>query len=76
MILYDRQLHPQNVAVCETRARHLGIEFLPLGELDQAESQVNRDVAAVIFQYPNTEGLIYGNAILRQLVDSARKNGV
>ncbi|CAJ0586768.1 unnamed protein product, partial [Mesorhabditis spiculigera] len=55
-VLVDVNLHPQNRGLVETRSGPLGIAIdkLDLG----AELKLDNDVAAVVIQYPNTEGKI------------------
>ncbi|MBU6152704.1 MAG: aminomethyl-transferring glycine dehydrogenase [Bdellovibrionales bacterium] len=48
-------LHPQNRAVIETRARPLGIE---VRTFDQVTYSPDEEMFGVIFQYPNTDGLM------------------
>ncbi|KAI6232700.1 hypothetical protein M3Y99_00993800 [Aphelenchoides fujianensis] len=68
-LLYDPLLHPQNIALLKTRAEPLDIKLLPL---DRNEPNITRDVAGVIVQYPNTEGLIYD---LEGLIDEIHNQG-
>ncbi|KAJ3643248.1 hypothetical protein Zmor_025972 [Zophobas morio] len=55
MLLSDK-LHPQTISVVETRLSSLGlkVEVVDVNECDFS----NRDVAGVLFQYPDTEGNI------------------
>ena len=58
LFLIDKGLHPQTKAVVETRAKPLGIE---IGEFDVKsfkEAVGNREVFAVLVQYPDTFGAL------------------
>jgi len=65
------QLHPQTVSVVQTRADSLGLT-VELGNVCAADFS-NRDVAGVIFQYPDTEGSVYD---FSEVVQTAHSNGV
>uniref|UniRef100_A0A183D836 Aminotran_1_2 domain-containing protein n=1 Tax=Gongylonema pulchrum TaxID=637853 RepID=A0A183D836_9BILA len=69
-LLVDPLLHPQNIAVIETRARPLNIE---LENLKVTNPSFDSNVAGVILQYPNTEGNVL---FLDDLVKSAHDNNV
>uniref|UniRef100_A0A915EM84 glycine dehydrogenase (aminomethyl-transferring) n=1 Tax=Ditylenchus dipsaci TaxID=166011 RepID=A0A915EM84_9BILA len=71
VFLYDEQLHPQNIALLKTRADPLDIEVNPL---DINSPNLTDQVAGIIIQYPNTEGLIYEN--IEKLIASANKHGI
>ncbi|GFG33833.1 hypothetical protein Cfor_11037 [Coptotermes formosanus] len=64
------QLHPQTVSVVQTRADSLGLT-VELGNAFAADFS-NRDVAGVIFQYPDTEGSVYD---FSEVVQRAHSNG-
>ncbi|XP_074643600.1 glycine dehydrogenase (decarboxylating), mitochondrial-like [Tubulanus polymorphus] len=66
----DYRVHPQNLAVVETRAEAMGIEIETMDCNDMDFS--NRDVCGVLFQYPDTDGLI---GDYRSLVDQAHAYG-
>nr|CAD2200258.1 unnamed protein product [Meloidogyne enterolobii] len=74
-ILYDTGLHPQNIGVMATRSEPMDINFKPL---DIDDVNVNKkfgdDIAAIILQYPNTEGLIYEDLDL--LIQYAHKEKI
>lgn len=53
-----------------------GIEFQPIDDLNSIGPDAFKNVAAIITQYPNTEGLIYSGHTYKRLVDNAKKNGV
>jgi glycine dehydrogenase len=59
------------VSVVQTRADSLGLT-VELGNVFAADFS-NRDVAGVIFQYPDTEGSIYD---FSEVVQRAHSNGV
>lgn len=65
------KVHPQTLAVVKTRAIPLGLEVL-IGEVFEMDFS-NRDVSAVIFQYPDTNGSIED---FTQLVADAQSFGV
>jgi glycine dehydrogenase len=69
-ILYDKQLHPQNLAVLKTRAEPLDITLLPIDDIENPT--VTRDVAGVIVQYPDTEGKIFD---LTALIENTHNAG-
>ncbi|CAD5212806.1 unnamed protein product [Bursaphelenchus okinawaensis] len=70
VVLYDPHLHPQNIAVLQTRAKPLDIKLEPL---DVKNVNITRDIAGIIIQYPNTEGLIYEN--IESIVELAHESG-
>ena len=55
--LADRWLHPQTLAVMETRARAAGIR-LEVRDLGDSQVQISREVSGVIVQYPDTRGRV------------------
>ncbi|ETN80938.1 glycine dehydrogenase, partial [Necator americanus] len=67
--LLDTYLHPQNIDVTKTRSGPLGIT---LEELNFDNMNFEKDVAAVVVQYPDTEGRIRN---LDQLIAKAHENG-
>ncbi|KAL6735607.1 hypothetical protein Aduo_006030 [Ancylostoma duodenale] len=67
--LLDPYLHPQNIDVAKTRSGPLGIT---LGELSFESLNIDKDVAAVVVQYPDTEGRIRN---LDKLIAKAHENG-
>ncbi|KIH67850.1 hypothetical protein ANCDUO_01817 [Ancylostoma duodenale] len=68
--LLDPYLHPQNIDVAKTRSGLLGIT---LGELSFESFNIDKDVAAVVVQYPDTEGRIRN---LEKLIAKAHENGL
>ena len=64
-------MHPQTLAVVRTRAIPLGLEIL-IGEVFEMDFS-NRDVSAVIFQYPDTNGNVHD---FSKLVEQAQSYGV
>jgi len=74
-ILYDTGLHPQNIGVMATRSEPMDINFQPLDINDgNVNNKFGDNIAAIILQYPNTEGLIYEDLDL--LVQYAHKEKV
>lgn len=65
------KVHPQTLAVVGTRAIPLGLEVF-IGDVFEMDFS-NRDVSAVIFQYPDTNGAIYN---FENLVADAQAYGV
>lgn len=65
------KLHPQTLAVVRTRAIPLGLEVL-IGDVFDIDF-TNRDVSAVLFQYPDTEGTVHD---FTQVIENAQSNGV
>nr|CDJ93601.1 Glycine cleavage system P-protein domain containing protein [Haemonchus contortus] len=68
-VLVDPYLHPQNLDVAKTRSRPHGIE---LSELNFDNFNVDKDVAAVVIQYPDTEGRIRN---IEKLIAKAHEQG-
>lgn len=66
----DKKVHPQTLAVVETRASSLGIKVVTgdWSELNLA----NRDFSGVLVQYPDTEGTVKDYS---SLVNDAHSNG-
>lgn len=56
-----------------TRCEPLGVELRPLAHHTDA-SELSVEIAAVILQYPNTEGLVYDG--LERMLDAARHYNV
>uniref|UniRef100_A0A914N4L8 glycine dehydrogenase (aminomethyl-transferring) n=1 Tax=Meloidogyne incognita TaxID=6306 RepID=A0A914N4L8_MELIC len=74
-ILYDTGLHPQNIGVMATRSEPMDINFQPLDINDgNVNNKFGDNIAAIILQYPNTEGLIYEDLDL--LVQYAHKEKI
>lgn len=53
-LLLSDKLHPQTISVVETRCQSLGLEVDVVNIFESDFS--NRDIAGVLFQYPDTEG--------------------
>ncbi|KAF8363185.1 gldc-1, partial [Pristionchus pacificus] len=68
-VLIDPLLHPQNIDVINTRCEPLEIG---VGKLDINEPALAKDIAAVVVQYPNTQGSIEN---LEELIKKAHENG-
>ncbi|VDM63267.1 unnamed protein product [Angiostrongylus costaricensis] len=68
-VLLDSFLHPQNLGVTKTRSGPLGIT---LDDLNFDSYNVDGETAAVVIQYPDTEGRI---RCLDELISVAHKNG-
>ena len=58
LFLIDKGLHPQTKAVVETRAKPLGIEIDEFDVKSFKEAVGNREVFAVLVQYPDTFGAL------------------
>ncbi|KAJ8979508.1 hypothetical protein NQ317_015686 [Molorchus minor] len=56
-LLVSNLLHPQTISVVQTRSQSLGltVEIVDVFEADFS----NRDIAGILFQYPDTEGNIH-----------------
>jgi glycine dehydrogenase len=70
LFLVDQHLHPQNIALIQTRAEPMGIE-VKIVDWKKADFSKN-NVSGIIVQYPNTEGTVEDYA---NLVSSAHANG-
>ncbi|GMT14299.1 hypothetical protein PFISCL1PPCAC_5596 [Pristionchus fissidentatus] len=68
-VLIDPLLHPQNIDVINTRCEPLDIG---VGKLDIDAPALAKDIAAVVVQYPNTQGSIEN---LEALIKNAHENG-
>ncbi|MCS6904604.1 MAG: aminomethyl-transferring glycine dehydrogenase [Bacteroidia bacterium] len=68
--LVSRHLHPQNIAVLQTRAEPLNIEIEFFEELEGLPAG---DYFGLIVQYPTTEGALYD---YRELVEQAHSRGI
>lgn len=69
MLISDK-LHPQTISVVQTRLSSLGLE-VEVGDIFQADFS-NRDIAGVLFQYPDTEGNVLD---FSDITESAHNNG-
>lgn len=70
MFLSDK-LHPQTISVVQTRTDSLGIEVV-VGDLSTADFS-DRNFAALLVQYPNTDGTIEDYT---DIVQQAHSHGV
>ena len=68
-IVIDKDMHPQTLAVLQTRAKPLGVEIIIA---DLTAGIPDDDVAAVICGYPTSRGEIRD---LRGLIDAAHERG-
>ncbi len=67
----DEHIHPQTLAVVQTRAKHFGFEII----VGNAETDLeNQDVFGVLLQYPNTLGHIKDPSAIIDLAHS--KNAI
>ena len=64
-------MHPQTLAVLKTRADDMGVE-LEVRAVQFIDFE-SKDVAGVLYQYPDTEGKIKD---FSELIEKAHKNGV
>ncbi|MPC08377.1 Glycine dehydrogenase (decarboxylating), mitochondrial [Portunus trituberculatus] len=69
-VYLSEKLHPQTLAVVQTRAIPLGLEVL-IGNIAEIDFS-NRDACAVVFQYPDTEGAITD---FSEVIQNAQTNG-
>ncbi|GLV44459.1 uncharacterized protein CBL_10263 [Carabus blaptoides fortunei] len=69
MFISDK-MHPQTISVVETRLYSLGLTA-EIGDVSTANF-TNRDIAGVLFQYPDTEGNVLDFATI---ADEAHANG-
>ncbi|CAI4230892.1 unnamed protein product [Auanema sp. JU1783] len=67
-VLLDNQLHPQNIDVINTRSTPVGIVT---ENVSIDATQFDKDVAAIVIQYPNTEGNVQN---LEELIATAHEN--
>ncbi|CAJ0932030.1 unnamed protein product, partial [Mesorhabditis belari] len=67
-VLLDPHLHPQNKDLIKTRSDPLGIST---DTLDFTNLSLDKDVAALVIQYPNTEGKI---EVLDELIAKVHEN--
>ncbi len=61
--------HPQTIAVCQTRARSLGID-LRVGPVDEANA-AGGDLCGVLVQYPTTDGRVECYKALAEKIHTA-----
>jgi len=66
----DSKSHPQNIAVCKTRADGFGVEVV-VCDRDEMDFS-NRNFCGVLLQYPDTDGTVYD---MSRLIESAHENG-
>lgn len=65
------KVHPQTIGVIATRATSLGLN-LEIGNVFRADTS-GKDVAGILFQYPDTTGSIYD---FEDVVKKAHADGV
>ncbi len=65
-VLVARDCHPQTIAVVQTRAEAAGFEVIvgEVGELELSDATANKQLAAVLVQYPTTDGRVLDYAEL------------
>ncbi|KAK0393196.1 hypothetical protein QR680_000093 [Steinernema hermaphroditum] len=68
-LVYDPNLHPQNIALLKTRAEPLGINLVPM---DYNRVSLDKTTSAIMIQYPDTEGRV---PLLDDLIERAHANG-
>ena len=70
-VFLSEKLHPQTASLVQTRCDSLNIQ-VHIGDLKTADFS-NRDYAAVLVQYPNTDGTIEDYV---DVVEKAHSHGV
>lgn len=68
----SERLHPQTLAVVQTRLDALGLEVMVVPDVRQADF-AQRDISAVLLQCPDTRGLVYDYS---GLAAAAQEHGV
>lgn len=68
----SERLHPQTLAVVQTRLDALGLEVIVVPDVRQVDF-AQRDVSAVLLQCPDTKGLVYDYS---GLAAAAQEHGV
>ncbi|WP_338469627.1 aminomethyl-transferring glycine dehydrogenase subunit GcvPA [Niallia sp. XMNu-256] len=74
-VLISKAVHPQSRSILKTVARgqNYGVEEVSLSadvtDLDQLKSQIDKDTAAVLVQYPNFFGSIEDLAEIKKIAD-------
>ena len=58
IFLVDERCHPQTIAVCDSRAKGLGLEVVVSKWQDFEKHYAGKKVCGVMVQYPNTDGAI------------------
>lgn len=58
IFLVDERCHPQTIAVCDSRAKGLGLEVVVCKWQDFESHYASKKVCGVLVQYPNTDGAI------------------
>lgn len=69
-LLISDLLHPQTISVVQTRCQSLGLTVEVI-DVRNANFE-NRDVAGILFQYPDTQGNVID---FSTIADSAHSNG-
>lgn len=68
----SERLHPQTLAVVQTRLDALGLEVMVVPDARQVDF-AQRDISAVLLQCPDTRGLVYDYS---GLAAAAQEHGV
>lgn len=68
----SERLHPQTLAVVQTRLDALGLEVMVVPDVRQVDF-AQRDISAVLLQCPDTRGLVYDYS---GLAAAAQEHGV
>lgn len=71
-LLVSDKLHPQTISVVQTRLSSLGLEVQVVEDVNECDYS-NRDIAGVLFQYPDTEG---NTLDFTSLTDAAHSHGI
>lgn len=70
--MVSERLHPQTLAVVQTRSDALGLEVSVVSDVRQVDF-AQRDISAVLLQCPDTRGLVYDYS---GLAAEAQEHGV
>lgn len=68
----SERIHPQTLAVVQTRLDALGLEVIVVPDVRKADF-AQRDISAVLLQCPDTRGLVYDYS---GLAADAQEHGV
>lgn len=68
----SERLHPQTLAVVQTRLDAFGFDLIVLPDVRQADF-AQRDISAILLQCPDTRGLVYDYSALAA---AAQEHGV
>ena len=61
-ILLQDQVHPQTIAVCQSRADGL---TLTVEVVNVADMKVDKDVSGVLLQYPASDGSVHDYTVMQ-----------